>query len=129
MKKTIIYFSLALLAFTNVTLASQASAGVSKFELVTEYGNNTPLAVAIMKGDTDTVKKFIEYGADVDEKSNGMTPLMVAARYNRVDIIALLLEKGANVKTVNEKGLTALKYAQASKAAEAEALIKKALDA
>jgi uncharacterized protein len=128
MKKAIIYLGLALLAFTNVTVASQATA-VSKFGLVKEYGNNTPLAVAIMKGDIDTVKKFIEYGADVNEKSNDMTPLMVAARYNRVEIIKLLLEKGANLKTSNEKGLTALKYAQISKASDAEAAIKEALDA
>jgi len=129
MKKTIIYLGLALLAFSNVTMASQATTAVSKFELVREYRNNTPLAVAIQKGDVETVKKFIEYGADVNERSNGMTPLMVAARYNRVDIIKLLLEKGANIKTADERGLTALKYAQMSKAAEAEVAIKKALEA
>ncbi len=128
MKKAIIYLGLAFLAFTNVSMASQATA-VSKFGLVKEYGNNTPLAVAIMKGDTETVKKFIEYGADINEASNGMTPLMVAARYNRVDIIRLLLDKGANLKATNDKGLTALKYAQISKATEAEAVIKQALDA
>lgn len=128
MKKTIIYLSLALLAFSNVTVASQATA-VSQFGLVKEYGNNTPLAIAIMKGDTETVKKFVEYGADVNERSSGMTPLMVAARYNRVDIIKFLLEKGANLKSTDEKGLTALKYAQMSKAEEAEAYIKEALDA
>jgi ankyrin repeat protein len=106
MKKTIIYLGLALLAFSNVTMASQASP-VSKFGLVREYRNNTPLAIAIQKGDVETVKKFIEYGTDVNEKSNGMTPLMIAARYNRADIIRLLLEKGANVKASDEKGLTA----------------------
>lgn len=129
MKKAIIYLGLALLAFTNVTVASEATV-VSKFGLVKkDYGNNTPLAIAIMKGDTETVKKFIEYGANVNEKSNDMTPLMIAARYNRVDIIKLLLENGASLKTVNEKGLTALKYAQISNASDAEAAIKEALNA
>ncbi|KOS04939.1 ankyrin [Flavobacterium akiainvivens] len=128
MKKAIIYLGLALLAFSNVTMASANTTAVPEFGLVKEYGNNTPLAIAIMKGDTETVKKFIEYGADVNEKSNGMTPLMVAARYNRVDIIKLLLDKGANLKAADEKGLTALKHAQISKASDAEELIKQALD-
>jgi len=128
MKKTIIYLGLALLAISNVAMASTATT-VSQFELVKEYRNNTPLAIAILKGDVETVKKFIEYGADVNEKSNGLTPLMVAARYNRVDIIKILLAKGANLKTVDENGYTALKYAQFSKAAEAELLIKQELNA
>jgi len=92
---------------------------VSKFGLVTKYLNATPLAAAIAKGDIEAVKKFIEYGADVNEKSNGMTPLMIAARYNQVAIIKLLLEKGADAKTVNDNGLTALKYAKMSNAQEA----------
>jgi uncharacterized protein len=128
MKKAIIYLGLALLAITNVTLASEATA-VSQFGLVKEYKNSTPLAVAIMKGDIETVKKFIEYGADINEKSNGMTPLMFAARYNRADIARLLLEKGASLKVTDEKGLTALKHAQISKASETEAVIKDALNA
>lgn len=127
MKKAIIYLGLALLAFTNITVASEGTS-VSKFGLVKEYRNSTPLGTAIIKGDTETVKKFVEYGADVNEKSNGMTPLMLAARYNRVDIIKFLLSKGANLKTTNEKGLTALKYAQISNAPEAEAVIKEALN-
>jgi ankyrin repeat protein len=88
-----------------------------------EYKDATPLAVAIVKGDLETVKKFIEYGADINQKSNGMTPLMIAARYNQVDIIKLLLDKGANYKIMDDKGLTALKYAQLSNATQATAML------
>jgi ankyrin repeat protein len=44
------------------------------------------------------VKKFIAYGADVNEISEeDMTPLMIAARYNKVDIIkSIMLANGAN---------------------------------
>jgi len=128
MKKAIIYLGIALLAFSNVTMAS-GTVNVSKFGLVKEYRKTTPLAVAIQKGDVETVKKFLEYGTDVNEKSNGMTPLMVAARYNQVEIIKLLLSKGANAKMQDDRGFTALKHAQVSKAGEAEELIKKALNA
>jgi ankyrin repeat protein len=119
MKKSIIYFSVVLLIFSNIATASASVFSVSKFGLVTKYLNATPLAAAIAKGDIEAVKKFIEYGADVNEKSNGMTPLMIAARYNQVAIIKLLLEKGADAKTVNDNGLTALKYAKMSNAQEA----------
>ena len=58
-----------------------------------------------------------------------MTPLMVAARYNQVEIINLLLKSGANVKATTDKGLTALKYAELSKAEEAITTLKLALNA
>lgn len=127
MKKTIIYLSLALVAFSNVSLANANN--VPNFELVKEYRNATPLATAIAKGDVDTVKKFIEYGADVNEKSNGMTPLMIAARYNQVAIIKLLVEKGANLKLTDDKGLSALKYAELSNATQAADTIRNAISA
>jgi len=127
MKKTIICLSLALALFSNTAIATAATS--STFGLVNEYRNATPLAVAIVKGDIATVKKFIEYGSDVNELSNGLTPLMLAARYNQVEIIDLLLQNGAKIKAKDEKGLTALKYAQMSNAAAAITVLKKALEA
>jgi len=124
MKKSIAILGLALVAFTNGTFASNPTSSVVKMETTTF--NGTPLCVAIMKGDSETVKKFIEYGADVNETSNGMTPLMIAARYNRVDIITLLISKGASVDVKDEKGFTALKYAELSKATEAITALKNA---
>ena len=81
--------------------------------------------MAIVKGDIDTVKKMIELGSDVNQRSEGMTPLMYAARYNRVDIMKVLIEKGAKVDTRDGKGYSALKYAKLSNAKEAIALLKK----
>lgn len=127
MKKSIIYLGLALVAFSNVTVANNVKA-TTNFELVSAYKTNTPLGMAIAKGDFATVKKLIEYGASVHEKSNGLTPLMIAARYNNVEIIKLLLEKGADVKAKDEKGITALKYAEASNSKEVIELLKTALN-
>jgi len=124
MKKTIVILGLALVAFTNDSLASTVSSSAVKMETTTF--NGTPLCVAIMKGDTETVKKFIEYGADVNESSNGMTPLMMAARFNKAEIISLLISKGARVEDKDEKGFTALKYAELSKATEAISALKSA---
>lgn len=128
MKKTIIYLGLALVAFSNVTVANNVE-NSSKFELVGRVKTNTPLGIAISKGDVATVKKLLEYGASISERSNGLTPLMIAARYNKVEIVKLLIEKGADLKEKDEKGISALKYAEASNAKDAAAVIKEALNA
>lgn len=112
MKKTIIIAGLAFVAFSNVALATKIS--TSSFIKEVNISPNTPLCSAIMKGDLATVKKFIEYGADVNEISNGLTPLMFAARYNKVDIIKFLLEKGADRNAKDGRGNNALKYAEFS---------------
>ena len=122
MKKTILFAGLALVAFTNVALATNVSTTSHPTEVV--LYDTTPLCNAIAKGDLETVKKFLEYGSDVNETKNGTTPLMLAARYNRVEIIKLLLEKGARVETKDDRGFTALKYAEISKANEAIAYLK-----
>lgn len=123
MKKSVIYLGLALVIFGNVAMASNE---ISTVKNQVEFKNyvGTPLNVAISKGDLETVKKFIEYGADVNQISEDLTPLMIAALYNKHEIIKILLANGANPKAKNEKGYTALKYAQASNASEAIALLK-----
>ncbi|KZS40854.1 hypothetical protein AWE51_24590 [Aquimarina aggregata] len=83
-----------------------------------------PFCMAIVKGDLDAVKKMIEFGSDVNEKWDGMTPLMYAARYNRVDIIKVLVKQGAKVKAKDSKGNNALKFAKLSNAKEAMALLE-----
>lgn len=123
MKKSIIYLGMALVAFTNVSLASNTSFEGNK-NVITERYDATPLNVAISKGDIKIVLKFIEYGADVNERTEDMTPLMTAARYNKVEIIKILLAQGARPGDKNEKGFTALKYAQLSNATEAVAILK-----
>lgn len=83
--------------------------------------------ISIAKGDTETVEKLITLGEDVNEKSNGMTPLMYAARFNRVEILQMLIANGANLKTKSEKGFTALKYAKLSSANDAVAILEQAI--
>ena len=122
MKKTIIFAGLAIVAFANVSLASNVPTVTNSTEIV-NY-DNTPLCTAIMKGDLATVKKFVEYGSNVNEASNGLTPLMFAARYNKVDILKYLLEKGADKQIKDERGNTALKYAEFSKSQEAVDYLK-----
>ncbi|GAA3739335.1 MULTISPECIES: ankyrin repeat domain-containing protein [Flavobacterium] len=123
MKKSVIYLGLALVTFGNVAMASnEVSTAKNPVELV-EYAAN-PLNVAISKGDIVAVQKFIEYGADVNLMSEELTPLMTAARYNKYEIIKVLLANGAKPSTKNESGFTALRYAELSNASESIALLK-----
>lgn len=126
MKKSIIYLGVALVAFTNVAVASNDNS-LSKSQIVLPvYTGVTPLCNAIVKGDLETLKKLVEYGADVNEKSNGMTPLMIAARYNKVKIMEFLVSKGAKISEKDSKGFSALKYAELSNAFDAIEYLKQA---
>lgn len=127
MKKSIIYLGVALLGF-----GSLANATNTLHNTPTEVGifakyYATPLCLAISNGEVEVVKKFIEYGADVNERTNGMTPLMYAARYNQTEIIKLLISKGADVKAKCKNGLNALKYAEISNATEAAELLRSSM--
>lgn len=123
MKKSVIYLGVALVAFANVSMASNQTSFVQpQMEIVNSF--STPLNVAVGKGDLEFIKKLIEYGADVNEISEDLSPLMIAARYNKVEIIRVLLKNGANASARNEKGFTALKYAQLSNATDAIAILK-----
>ncbi|MGQ7944108.1 ankyrin repeat domain-containing protein [Flavobacterium sp. WC2509] len=124
MKKSIIYLGVALITATGVVSASNLNSFSNTSYEVKSHENVSPLSIAIYKGDLNIVKKFVEYGADVNEQSNGLSPLMVAARYNKVEIIKYLLSKGAKLDVKDEYGFTALKYAELSKANDAIQLLK-----
>ncbi|WP_269225650.1 ankyrin repeat domain-containing protein [Flavobacterium eburneipallidum] len=127
MKKSIVYLGVALLSLSSVALASNPnpnSVTTTKKIKVEAFENISPLNMAIYKGDIETIQKMIKYGVNINQKSNGMSPLMYAARYNKVEIIKILLANGANPKVRDEKGFTALKHAEISNAKAAAQLLK-----
>jgi ankyrin repeat protein len=122
MRKSIIYLGLACLAFGNVSFANETSISKSQTEFF--ENTNTPLCNAIAKGDLESVKKFIEYGVNVNETSNGSTPLMFAARYNKVEILKVLIANGAKLNEKDANGKTALQHAVNFNASDAVAYLK-----
>lgn len=58
----------------------------------------------------DYLLKNQYFGVD-DYDDNGNTALIVAAKYNRPELVKLLLEYGANVSLLNQEGQTAMDYA------------------
>lgn len=129
MKKTII-LSVIALAFS----AMQVNANSMNHQPLSENAQvsthktfSSPLHMAVVQGDLEMVKKLIDLGSDVNEKWNGMTPAMYAARYNNADILKVLISNGANLKLKCDKGHTAKYYAEVSHATEAEKVITEAL--
>jgi ankyrin repeat protein len=124
MKKTIIITAIAL-GFSILNLNATTTLDSSNvLEVIKSNPSVSPFCMSIVKGDIETVKKLIELGVNVNEKSNGMTPAMYAAKYNKVEILKLLVEKGADLEVKSEQGFRAEKYAKLSNAKEALAFLE-----
>lgn len=127
MKKTIL--TLALFGLFGVT---QAEANNHAFKVTKEL-NVAPILKlnsfcnAIVKGDLTTVQKMISLGEDVNQKSLGMAPVHFAARYNKAEILEVLIANGADLKRRCDKGFSVMKHAQLSGAQDAIAVLKRAM--
>ncbi len=82
----------------------------------------------IQVGNYKAVKSLIDKGVEINKESIKLTPLMYAARHNRVDIVKLLIDNGADLKAKSSrKGLTAIKWAKLANATEAYDVIYAAI--
>ena len=70
------------------------------------------LSEAVLKKDTEAIEALIEQGNDINELSEtGRTPLMLACEYPSLEIIRLLISKGADINYKSgETGCTATCY-------------------
>ncbi|MCV6629584.1 MAG: ankyrin repeat domain-containing protein [Flavobacteriaceae bacterium] len=84
--------------------------------------------MAVIKGDVEMVKKMIALGEDVNKKSFGKTPLMFAARYNKAEVVKVLIHSGAKLHVLCDRGFTAKRYAELSNAKDALAVLESALN-
>ncbi|MEN1784582.1 MAG: ankyrin repeat domain-containing protein [Bacteroidota bacterium] len=128
MKKTMLVLGLVSIMATGVyaTTNNTLEKNTEVSSYFTPYEINS-FCKAIIKGDLEMVKKMIDLGEDVNQKSLGKTPAHYAARYNKPEILELLIANGANLKKKCDKGYTAKKYAQMSKAEEALEVIETTL--
>ncbi|MCY3973904.1 MAG: ankyrin repeat domain-containing protein [Candidatus Dadabacteria bacterium] len=86
------------------------------------------ILVAAESGDTETIKRLLKEGADVEAKDTyWRTPMMLAAHKGHTEIIKVLLEARAWCTEARDKGgLTALMYAACGGHTEAIRLLLKA---
>ena len=86
----------------------------------------TPLHYAASAGHVEVIKLLLKHSAYIDAESpNKTTPLMMAAMYGNPQSVELLLEEGADASLKNDKGMTALDFADvANKQAAAKLLVR-----
>jgi ankyrin repeat protein len=85
----------------------------------------SPLAIAVATGDIEKVKQLIKNGVDVNQKSNGMLPIHYAAKFNRVEVIKLLITAGSQIHSYSDTGLSAERYAEQTNAIDALNILKR----
>ena len=86
----------------------------------------TPLHYAASGGHIEVMKLLLSHSAYIDAESpNQTTPLMMAAMYGSPQAVELLLAEGADASLKNQKGMTALDFADAAdKQASAKLLVR-----
>ena len=127
MKKTVL---IAAAAFMLVCTSATAN---HQHQLASLHGNSTvvekveinPFCKAIVQGDIEVVKKLISLGEEVNRKSMGKTPAIYAARYNKVEILKLLISHGADLRIKTDSGLTIQTIAESANAKEALEVINR----
>ena len=128
MKKSILTLSIVAITMGSNLMANATtqpfSALNSELIIIVDISS---FCKAVMQGDVSTVKRLIDLGEDVNQKSLGMTPAMFAARYNKVEVLSLLIKKGADLTMKSDQGFTVKKYAELSNAEEALVVIETAL--
>jgi ankyrin repeat protein len=83
--------------------------------------NGEILLLAMEKQRFDLAKQFIEAGIGVNYQypltkmyADGMTPLLYASKWNNIELVRLLVERGANINARAKDGNTALSIASAN---------------
>ena len=125
MKKTSLIVALAIgLSIPNVNASNEIMPS-NTFEVSNKVVKISPLCKAVATGDIELVKTYIRQGVDINKKSNGMLPIHYAAKYNRVELIKVLITAGSEIHTPCDLGYTALMHAEKTKATEAAQFLKR----
>lgn len=125
MKKSVVVLALALgfsisnLNASNVMLSSEID------NVIVQPVEVSPLCKAVATGNTEEVKRLINNGVDVNAKSNGLMPIHYAAKYNRVELIKVLITAGSKIHAACDQGYTALRHAEKANADDAALFLKR----
>ena len=125
MKKSVTVLALALSLIVPTVNASSLETTSTPITVVEKEAKVSALCKAAATGNIEAVKQLLKNGVDVNQKSNGMMPIHYAARFNRVDVIKVLITSGSEIHTPCDKGYTAVKHAEKTNANEAAQFLKR----
>ncbi|APQ16514.1 ankyrin repeat domain-containing protein [Maribacter hydrothermalis] len=126
MKKTIaLLFCVSVFALSNSYASPVDQPYSNENSTVTVNDEISLLCKAVIKGDIDQVRSLIALGEELNEKSLGLTPAMYAARYNKSEVLKVLLLNGANLNIKSDQGYTAKDYAKMSNAKDVLGVIER----
>ena len=124
MKKSILFLlSIGILALSNSYANTDVANSKINETVITVNDNIRSLCKAAMQGDVEKVRSLIATGERVNEKSLGMTPAMYAARYNKPEVLKILMLNQANLNIKSDQGYTVKEYAKMSKATQVLAIL------
>lgn len=85
---------------------------ISLFLVVSGCASKTPLIKASASGNTATIQKLINEGANINEPDGrGYTPLMHAVWSGKIETVKVLINKGADINAKDSYGYTPLLWA------------------
>ena len=128
MKKSVFIVAIAMAFSVTALNANNVISNTSSNEVIAQKSKVSPLCTAVAKGDVEEVNRLLKNGVDVNAKSNGMMPIHYAAKYNRVEMIKILITAGSKIHKYCDEGRTALMIAQNAKAKDAEQFLKRFKD-
>ena len=103
MKKILLLSLLCVFLNSQIVFANSSNVKIKAYDFVN----------AVIKGDVEAVKNYIELGANINKPFMGSTPLVYAIDKHQDEMLDFLLEKGANPNT--ENGTPPLYYAVVEK--------------
>jgi ankyrin repeat protein len=89
-----------------VDLLLKAKADPNRISSI-DTGNHTPLHLALIRGDTESIKLLIQKKVKLNEKTlRGETPLHMAAQFGNKEAYNQLVAAGADLKVIDNNNLT-----------------------
>jgi ankyrin repeat protein len=106
---------------TNDTNYHELKEKIMKHNRLYEENGDTLFISACKGGYKDLVEYLLDYNpilVDLGNKSNGISPLLYAIEYEKVEIVKLLIKYGADISKKNKEGITPLILASQTKEKE-----------
>ena len=97
------------------------------FKLFRSSASSSDLFSSARSGDVKRARKTLNSGVEIDSRdATGRTPLCLACKYARLEVIKLFLKMGADVNARDQEGRSPLFHAIYSRSSEAVGLVVQA---